>query len=412
MRSLEPGRSISPSPPAAPSFGRAWLSHWKLDPAVTHLNHGTVGAPPIRVLEAQQKIRDQIERQPSGFLLRQLSEIAVGMPRKELPLLREAAREVASFLGGRGEDLVFVDNATTGMNAVFRSFPFRPGDEILITDHVYGAIANAAHFHARERGAVVRTVELPSTTRGRDALRDAILSSIGDRTRLAMVEHITSESAIVMPIQEIVAGCRARGVATVVDGAHAPGAVALDLPAIGADWYVGNLHKWMWTPRSSGLLWSDPRRQEGLHPPVISWGLGRGYTAEFDWVGTRDPSPYLAAPAAIALLRELGPERVRAFNHALAWDAARLLSERWGNPLELTEAMVGTMTTVPLPAGSGSTAEDAARLRDALLQQDHIEVQLHATKGRLWARVSTQIYNERADVERLADAVLIRTSSH
>jgi len=139
--------------------------------------------------------------------------------------------------------------------------------------------------------------------------------------------------------------------------------------------------------------------------------LGRGFTAEFDWVGTRDPSAYLAALAAIAFLHELGPARVRESNHALAWDAARLLSERWGNPLELTEAMVGTMSTVPLPAGSGSTAEDAARLRDALLHQDNIEVQLHATKGRLWTRVSTQIYNDRADIERLADAVLNRTGS-
>jgi isopenicillin-N epimerase len=411
MRSLEPGRSTPTSLPAAPSFGRAWLSHWKLDPSVTHLNHGTVGAPPIRVLEAQQRIRDQIERQPPEYLLRELSEIAVGMPRTELPRLRVAAREVASFLGGRGEDLVFVDNATTGMNAVFRSFPFRSGDEILMTDHAYGAIAQAAAFHAAERGAVVRTVELPSTTRGRDALRDAILSSIGDRTRLAVVEHITSESAIVLPVQEIVAGCRARGVAVVVDGAHAPGAVALDLPAIGADWYVGNLHKWMWTPRSSGILWADPRRQEGLHPPVISWGLGRGFTAEFDWVGTRDPSAYLAAPAAIAFLHEVGPERVRESNHALAWEAARFLSERWGNPLELTESMVGTMCTVPLPPGSGSTAEDAARMRDALLFRDRIEIQLHASKGRLWARVSTQIYNDRADLERLADSVLARTGS-
>ncbi len=398
MRALEP-------------FGRSWLTRWKLDPAITHLNHGTVGAPPIRVLEAQQRIRDEIERQPPELLLRELSEIAVGMPRTEPPRLRVAAREVASFLGGRGEDLVFVDNATTGLNAVLRSFPFRAGDELLVTDHAYGAIANAAAFHAGGRGATVRTVELPSTTRGRDALGDAILSSIGDRTRLAVVEHITSESAIVMPLEEIVAGCHARGVAVVADGAHAPGALPLDLPSVGADWYVGDLHKWMWSPRSSGILWADPKRQEGLHPPVISWGLGRGYTAEFDWVGTRDPSPHLAASAAVALLRELGPERVRTYNHALAWDAARLLSERWGNPLELTEAMVGTMTTVPLPKGSGSTAEDAARLRDELLRRDRIDVQLHASRGWLRTRVSAQIYKQREDVERLADAVSVRAGS-
>jgi isopenicillin-N epimerase len=319
-----------------------------------------------------------------------------------------AAREVASFLGGRGEDFVFVDNATTGLNAVLRSFPWRPGDEGLITDLAYGAIANAASFHAGERGASFRTVGLPPSSRGREAMADAIVGAIGERTRLAVVDHITSESAIVLPIREIVGRCHERGVAVVVDGAHAAGALDLNLTAIGADWYVGNLHKWAYAPRSSGFLWARPERQEGLHPTVISWGLGRGFTAEFDWVGTRDPSAYLAAPAAIEFLRELGPDRVRAYNHALAWEAARLLSERWGNPLELEEEMVGTMATVPLPGGLGSTKEDAARLRDDLLETDRIEIQLHAWRGRLWVRSSTQIYNERSDVERLAEAILRR----
>jgi isopenicillin-N epimerase len=408
MRALEPSRTIAPSLAPAPAFGHAWLSHWRLDPTITHLNHGTVGAPPRRVLEAQQAIRDQIETQPPAFLLRELSEIAVGMPRSTPPRMRTAAREVASFLGGRGEDFVFVDNATTGMNAVLRSFPWRPGDEGLITDHAYGAIANAASFHAGERGASFRTVELPPSSRGREAMADAIVASIGPRTRLAVVDHITSESAIVLPIRDIVARCHERGVAVAVDGAHAPGALDLDLTAIGADWYVGNLHKWAYAPRSSGFLWALPARQEGLHPTVISWGLGRGFTAEFDWVGTRDPSAYLAAPVAIEFLRELGPGRVRAYNHALAWEAARLLSERWENPLELQEEMVGTMATVPLPGRLGSTKEDAARLRDDLLERDRIEIQLHAWRGRLWVRSSTQIYNDRGDVERLAEAILRR----
>src|SRR6185503_6189532 len=257
------------------------------------------------------------------------------------PRLRAAAQEVASFLGARGEDLVFVDNATTGMNAVLRSFPLEKGDEVLITDLAYGAIAHAAAFHARDRGAQVKTVELPPSARGVQAMADALIAAIGSRTRLAVVDHVTSESAIVLPIRDIVARFRERGVAVVVDGAHAPGALDLDVPSIGADWYVGNLHKWAFTPRSAAFLWAAPGRQEGIPHPVISWGLGRGFTAEFDWVGTRDPSAYLAAPAAIAFLREIGPERMRAHNHALAWSGARLLCERWGSPLTLTESMVG-----------------------------------------------------------------------
>ncbi len=384
------------------------LAHWLLDPEVTYLNHGTVGAPPRRVLETQLRIREEIERQPSQFLLRELTSTSVGTPRTSPPRLRVAANQVASFLGARGEDLVFVENATTGINAVLRSFELREGDEVMLTDQTYGAIANAAGFHAGERGARVRAVELPSPSRGPAAFTEAVLAAIGPRTRLAVIDHVTSESALVLPIADMVAGCRAKGVAIAVDGAHAPGALALDVPSIGADWYVGNLHKWAHAPRSSGFLWARKDRQKHLHPTVISWGLGKGFTAEFDWVGTKDPTPYLAAPEGIAFMRELGLESTRAYNHALAWEAACILSARWGAPLDLPETMVGTMVTAPLPGLAGASSEDAARLRDALLLRDRIEVQLHAWKGKLWVRVSAQIYNERADVERLAEAVLIR----
>jgi isopenicillin-N epimerase len=285
----------------------------------------------------------------------------------------------------------------------------REGDEVLVTDHAYGAIANAAAFHAREKKASVRTVELPPPSRGRSAFAEQVGGAIGPRTRLAVIDHVTSESALVLPIEEIIARCHEQKVAVVVDGAHAPGALELDVPSIGADWYVGNLHKWAYAPRSCAFLWAAPDRQENLHPTVISWGLGKGFAAEFDWVGTRDPSAYLAAPAAIAFMEELGIEAARAYNHALAWEGARLLCARWNTALELDEAMVGTMATVSLPARTGSTKEDAARLRDALLEEDRIEVQLHAWRERLWVRISMQIYNELGDVERLAAAVGART---
>jgi isopenicillin-N epimerase len=392
----------------ATQFGRPWLQHWLLDPTVTYLNHGTVGAPPKRVLAAQQAIRDEIERQPSRFLLRELSSVIVGVPHPVTPRLRAAAERVASFLGARGQDLVFVDNATTGINAVLRSFGLRQGDEVLVTDHAYGAVANAASFHARERSARVRTVELPAPSRGKRAFVDAVAGAIGPSTRLAVIDHVTSESALILPVEEIVARCHEQKVAVVVDGAHAPGALALDVPSIGADWYVGNLHKWAHAPRSCGFLWAAPDRQESLHPTVISWGLGKGFAAEFDWVGTKDPSAYLAAPFAIAFMEELGIEAARAYCHALALEGARLLCARWSTPLDLDEAMVGTMATVPLPERMGSTSEDAAKLRDALLEEDRIEVQLHAWRERLWVRISMQIYNELGDVERLGAAVASR----
>jgi isopenicillin-N epimerase len=392
----------------ATKFGRAMLAHWALDPAVIYLNHGTVGAVPRRVLEAQQKLRDAMERQPSQFVLRELTEYAFASPHLDVPRMRTAARAVAEFLGARGEDLVFVDNATTGVNAVLGSFDLREGDEVLILDGAYGAVNNTARFVCGRRGATLRVVELPYPVPGPGAIVGAVERAIGPRTRLAILDHIMSESALLLPLAEMAAVCRARGVAVLVDGAHAPGAIPLDIPALGVDWYVGNLHKWAQAPRSSGILWAPPARQAELHPTVISWGLGQGFTVEFDLVGTRDPSPHLAAPEGIAFMRDLGLDAMRDYNHALAWEAARLLTRRWGTEIGKGEDMVGVMVTVPLPARAGSGRDDARRMRDALLYEDGIEVQMHAWRDRVWARVSAQVYNELADVERLARAVEAR----
>jgi isopenicillin-N epimerase len=222
---------------------------------------------------------------------------------------------------------------------------------------------------------------------------------------VAILDHIAAESALVLPLAAIAARCHAAGVPVLADGAHAPGAIALDIPALGVDWYTANLHKWAWSPRSCGILWAGPARQVDLHPPVISWGLDQGFAAEFDWVGTRDPSAALAAPAALAFMEELGVGAVRSYNHALAWDAGRSLAARWGTELPGDEPWIGTMVSVPLPQNLGSTSEDATRLRDRLLFEDHIEIQVHAAHGRLHARISAQIYVEPSDIERLASAL-------
>ena len=195
-----------------------------------------------------------------------------------------------------------------------------------------------------------------------------------------------------------------------VDGAHAPGAIALDIPSLGVDWYAANLHKWAHAPRSCGVLWAAPGRQAMLHHPVTSWGRNTGFLGEFERVATNDPTACLAAPAGIALLHEWDFPSILSYIHRLAWDAARLLTERWGTRFDTPRGMVGSMATVPLPESAGATVEDAARLRLALLVEDRIEVQLHAWRGRLWTRVSAQIYNELADIERLATAVARRLS--
>ena len=391
-------------------FGRQMLSEWTFEPGVIYLNHGTVGVTPRRILAVQQAIRDEMERHPSRFILRALSTTEFGRPLPEPPRLRAAADTVASFLGARGEDLVFVDNITAGVNSVLRSFPLREGDEILVTDLVYGGVLRAALFAARERGATVRTVEMPYPFRA-DRLVEAYADAVGPRTRLAIVEHITAQSALVFPLRETAARLRARGVAVLADAAHAPGQIPIDIPSLGVDYYTANLHKWAWTPRSSGILWAAPERQEGLRPAIISWGLDKGFKGEFDMPGTRDPSAHLAAPAAIALLQEWDLGAIQGYNHTLAWTGANRLAERWQTTFDVPEAMIASMATVPLPEAAGSTPAEAQALRDALFFDDGIEVQMHAYRGRVWARISAQIYNDINDIDRLAEAVVRRVGA-
>ena len=389
------------------NFGRRWLREWPLDSRNTYLNHGTVGVTPLRVMAARQAILEEIERHPSRFILRELTAVTMGRQARGVPRLREAAATVAEFLGARGEDLVFVDNATTGANAVLRSFAFQPGDEVLVADLGYGGIVRAAIHAAREKGASVRTVTMPSPFTA-EGLTQAWTAAVGPRTRLAIVDHISADTAIVFPLAEIAFALKHQGIAVLADGAHAPASIALDIASLGVDWYVGNLHKWAWTPRSSGVLWAAPERQAGLHPAVISWGLDEGFTTEFDLVGTRDPSAHLAAPAALALFQEWGLDDIRRHNHGLAWLGAHRLSERWGTEWSVPEPLVGSMAMVTLPLRAGTSRDEALAMRDSLLFDEGIEVHMNAYGGRVRARISAQIYNDESDIDRLAEAVLRR----
>lgn len=400
-----------------PAFGRGLLPLWPLDPAITYLNHGTVGATPHAVLAAQQALRDEIERQPARFLLRELTPIGRPdeSPDRALPggprqRLRAAAAAVAPRLGVAGEDLVFVDNATAGANAVLGSFPLGPGDEVLVTDRSYGAVVRAAMHHAARVGASVRTVHLPFPVASAEPLVDALAAALTPRTRLAVLDHVAPETALVMPLAAMAAACRARGVAVLADGAHAPGALALDIPALGVDYYTANLHKWAFSPRSAAILWAAPGRREGLHPPVISWGAGGGWLAEFDWIGTRDPTPFLCAPAGWRFIDEAlgGTAALWAHNHALAWDTAVRLSARWGPRWITPRSMVGSMVTIPLPTALGATPADAAALKNGLLADDGIEAQILSIDGALWWRLSAQAYNDPDDVERFTQALAQR----
>ena len=384
------------------------LDQWLLDPEQTYLNHGTVGATPRRVLDKQQALRDEIERQPSRFMLRELTH-EMPAPWRAQSRLRDAIEQIAPFLGARSEDLVFVPNVTVGINAVAGSVPLGPGDEILITELAYGAVRLTAQAMCDRSGAALKTAAVPYPVRDPGDIVEAVVRAITPNTKLAIVDHVTAQTALVLPVADIAAECHARGVPVLVDGAHAPGSRQVDIGALGVDWYSANLHKWALAPRGCGILWAAPDRQSMLHSPIVSWGRDRGFLHEFEHTATSDPTAFLAAPEGIALLKEWDFDACVAYMHGLAWDAAHALTERWHTTFDTPREMVGAMVTVPLPQSAGSTDDDATRLRLALLVEDRIEVQLHAWRGRLWARVSTQIYNDPADVMWLGEAVARRT---
>jgi len=384
------------------TFGRSLRDQWYLEPDLTYLNHGTVGAPPKAVLAEQFRLMEEIERHPARFMLRELADTSGEAA--EPSRLRRAATQVAPFVGVQPDDLLFVDNITTGANAVLRSFPFATGDEIVVTSLGYGGVTKAAEYTARTAGCELRTIELPGPGAPPHEYVERIEAGLGPRSRMIVVDHLAASSALVLPIREIAEVCHRNGTLVLADGAHVPGNIGLDIESLGVDWYTGNLHKWAWTPRSSGVLWAAPEHRQHLHPTVISWGLDHGLTAEFDLLGTRDPTPHLTAPFAIDLLHSYGEGAVMSYNHQLAWWAGRFLSDAWGTAFTTPETMIGSMVTVRLPPSLGASPDDAERVR-AELDHRRIEVPVTAGADGLTLRVSAQVYCERDDVEVLAAAV-------
>jgi isopenicillin-N epimerase len=374
-------------------LGAAVRDLWLLEPECAFLNHGSFGATPIEVLEEQRRWRDRLESEPVRFMVDELPE-----------LLREAADALATFLGARGSDLVFVDNATSGVNAVLRSLDLDPGDRIVTTSHVYPAVHRTLEFICGRSDAELAVAEVPHPLTDSAEVVEAVEQAFSPSTRLLLIDHITSPTAIVYPVEELIALAHSHGVRVLVDGAHAPGMLELDLDGLGADYYTGNCHKWLFAPKGCGFLWARPEAREGLHPTVISHGFGQGFTAEFDWTGTRDPSACLAVPAALDFHRRLGGFALSARNHDLAIEAADLLASAWQGERPVPPALCGSMATVAAPGDHPATIETGEALSRTLRHQHHIEVPVIAFGGTLWVRVSAQAYNEIGDYQRLIDA--------
>jgi len=378
-----------------------WADLWPLDPAVDYLNHGSFGACPKAILEKQAELRHKLEREPVDFFIRALPG-----------LLAEARAALAKFVGADGDDLALVPNATAGVNAVVRSLAFSPGDELLTTDHAYAACTKTLDYAAARTGARVVVAPVPFPLRGEEDVIGPILAAVTPKTRLAMLDHVTSPTALVFPIERLVAELSARGVDTLVDGAHALGMIPLDLTRLGAAYYTANAHKWLCVPKGAAFLHVRKDRQKGLHPIAISHGYAGGearFKDEFDWTGTDDPTATLCLPDCIAFLGGLLPggwAELMATNHALALKARAAICKALNVASPAPESMLGAMASVPLPV-SGPTTPARSLGREALadwMRARGVEPWFYdwpAGRGKL-VRVSAQLYNTEEQFVRLA----------
>jgi isopenicillin-N epimerase len=375
-------------------LGRAARALFLLEPDIAYLNHGGFGAAPREVLAVQAQWRERLEAQPARFM------------RSERPEALAAARaELARFLGADPADLAFVENATDGCNAVLGSLRLTPGDEILINDHIYPAVRNAVRHVCARSGASLVEAALPFPFADPATVTAALADRLSYRTRLVVLDLITSATAAILPVAAIAGRAREVGARVLIDAAHGPGQIALDLPSLGADWVTGNAHKWLFAPKGCAFLWANPAAQADLHPTVISHGYGKGFQAEFEWTGTRDPSAWLAVTAAIDFHRRHGGPALMARNCNLAGRAAALLVEALDSEPAAPAAMRAAMAAVALPVTGRGTPEAARALHERLWQRHRIEAPVNAFNGRLWLRISAQIYNELADYVRLTDAL-------
>jgi len=380
---------------------------WLLDRKITFLNHGSFGSCPRAVLEFQRTLRNRLEQRPIQFLLRELE-----------PLMDAARSALARFLKVEADDLVFVPNATAGVNTVLRSLQFERDDELLVTDHEYNASRNALNFVAERTGARVVVARLPFPLQSSDQIVDSILSSITPRTRLALIDHVTSQTGLIFPVERLVQEFSCRGIETLIDGAHAPGMVPLNLKKLGATYYTGNCHKWICAPKTAGFLYVQRDKQAAIRPLIISHGANSRrkdrsrFLLEFGWTGTHDPSASLSVPEALGYVGSLRPGgwlEVMWRNHTLAVAARKTICDALEIAVPCPDELIGSMAAIPLPDTPQKPEPKPPLFLDPLqikLLRDHaIEVPVIPWPGfpKRLLRISAQLYNSLPQYERLAE---------
>ena len=382
---------------------------WLLDSSIAFLNHGSFGSCPRPVLEFQQEVRLRMERQPVQFFVRDLE-----------PLLDAARESLAEFLGAHPQNLVFVPNATAGVNTVLRSLRFEPGDQVIVTNHEYNACRNALDVTAERRDIEVVVVEIPFPLRSEEDVIDRIVGALTPRTRLLLIDHITSQTGLVLPLEKLVRELGQRGVDTLVDGAHAPGMIPLNLEQLSAAYYTGNCHKWICAPKGAAFLYLRPDRQKVVRPLSISHGANSPradrprHLVEFGWTGTWDPSAYLSVPEAIrqmgGLLSGGWPELMRR-NRALALEGRGILCAALRIAPPCPDSMIGALAAMPLPEAESVEPPKSPLyldpLQDELLSKYSIEVPVipWPIPPHRVLRISAQVYNSRPQYEALAQSL-------
>lgn len=373
-----------------------------LDPSLVFLNHGSFGACPAKVLESCHWWQREMERNPVEFLGRRSAE-----------LLAHSRSVLAQYLGAKPEHLVYVANATHGVNTVARSIPLRAGDEILTTDHEYGACDNTWDFVCRFTGARYVPMEIPLPFRA-DEFTERVWAGVTPRTRVIYLSHITSTTALIFPIAELCRRAREAGILTLIDGAHAPGQIPLDLDGLGADFYTGNCHKWLCAPKGAAFLHARPEHHHLLDATVVSWGYSgdieghAGFDAytgrtllerRLQWQGTRDLSAFLTVPAALEFQARHDWDKVRRACHLLAAETLHRICGMTGLSPVCEDGDYGQMVAIPVPP------MDADELKEILFERYRIEIPVTSYKDRLFVRISIQGYNTREDADALVAAV-------
>ncbi|MDY7228483.1 aminotransferase class V-fold PLP-dependent enzyme [Hyalangium rubrum] len=383
-------------------------ARWSLDPNIRFLNHGSFGACPTEVLQAQSELRARLEAEPVRFFVREYEA-----------MLDEARVALAAFVGADADNLAFVPNATAGVNTVLRALRFEPGDELLTTNHEYNASRNALDWASSRWGAKVVVAKLPWPHPTPAAIVEAVLAHVTPRTRLVLLDHISSQTALVLPIQELARKLRERGVETLVDGAHGPGQVPLSLRELDVGYYTGNCHKWMCAPKSVAFLHVRRDLQAPLKPLSVSHGHNSTrkdrshFRLDFDWTGTSDPTPALCVPHALRVMGGMLPggwPALMADNRDKVLAARRMLCERLGVEPHCPEEMVGAMATVGLPDGFPLQPPPPFfldPLQDRLFHEWRIEVPVTAwpQAPQRHLRLSAQLYNTHTEYQTLAEAL-------